>query len=57
MEVGRVEVDVGERDVVQLAGAERTDRRIELFTDPGDLGLGDPGVGAERDDEVIDAAG
>ena len=42
MEVGRVEVDVGERDVVQGAGAERADGLVQAGADPGDLGLGDP---------------
>jgi hypothetical protein len=30
---------------------------VELLTDPGDLGLADPAVGAQRDDQVIHAAG
>ena len=37
VEVGRVEVDVGERGVVQRPGAERSDDLIKLFADPGDL--------------------
>ena len=43
VQVGRVQVDVGERGVVQGAGAERADHLIEPGADPGHLGLGDPG--------------
>jgi hypothetical protein len=39
VEVSRVEVDVGELDVVQGSGAERPDRLIELLADPGDSDL------------------
>jgi hypothetical protein len=42
VEVGRVEVDVGELDVIQRPRAERTDRLVELLADPGDLGLAVP---------------
>ncbi len=56
MEVDRVEVDVGERRVVERPGPERADDLVELFADPGDLGLGDAGVRTECDDQVIDAA-
>jgi len=42
VKVGRVEVDVGELDVVQRPGAERPDDRVQIAADPGDLGLGDP---------------
>ena len=38
-------------------GAERADDLVELSADPGHLGLGDAGVGAERDHEIVDAAG
>ena len=56
VEVGRVEVDVGELDVVQRAGAERTDLLVQAGADPGHLGLADPGVGAHGFDQVVDAA-
>jgi len=57
VEVGRVEVHVGELDVVQRSGAERTDLLVQAGADPGDLGLADPRVRAHRFDEVVDAAG
>jgi hypothetical protein len=41
VEVGRVEVDVGEPDVVQDPSAERSDHFVETSADPRDLGLGD----------------
>jgi len=56
VQVGRVEVDVGEGGVLQRAGAKRADRLVELGADPRHLGLADPRVGAERDDEIIHAA-
>ena len=56
MQVGRIEVDVGERGVVQRAGAERTHGLVELLADPGHLGLADPRIGAQRDHEVVNAA-
>ena len=57
VQVGRVEVDVGELDVVQRPGAERADDLVQAGADPRDLGLGDPGVDAQRLDQVVDAAG
>jgi hypothetical protein len=42
MKVGRVEVDVGELDVVQGSGAERPNGLVQAGADPRDLGLGDP---------------
>jgi hypothetical protein len=56
VQVGRVQVDVGDRDVVQRPGAEGADRLIELRADARDLGLADPRIGAERDHEVVHAA-
>ena len=56
VEVGRVEVDVGELDVVQRPGAERADGLVEPGADSGDLGLGDPRT-AHRFDQVIDVPG
>lgn len=55
MQVGRVEVDVGELDMVQGAGAERADRLIEPGTDPRYFGLADPGA-THRFDEVVNRA-
>ena len=37
MQVGRVEVHVGEPDVVQRSGPEGTDRLVELLADPRHL--------------------
>ena len=46
VQVGRVEVDVGELGVVQRPGPERFDDLVQARADPGDLGLGDPGADA-----------
>src|SRR5690606_29787067 len=56
VEVGRIQVDVGELHVVQGPGAERADGLIEVGADPGDLGLRHTRA-AHRLDQVIDAAG
>ena len=55
--VGRVQVDVGEADVVERAGAERGQRLVQGRADPRDLRLGDAAVPAEGFDQVIHAAG
>jgi hypothetical protein len=54
VEVGRVEVDVGELDVVQPARPECGDDLIEAGADPRDLRLGDPRVDAEGGNQVVD---
>jgi hypothetical protein len=41
----------------QRPGPERGHLMIELDTDPGDLGLGDPTVDAQGLDQVVDLAG
>ena len=56
VEVGRVEVDVGELDVIQPPGAERFDGLIQPGTDPGDLRLRDPRIDAHRLDEIVHRA-
>ena len=55
--VGRVEEHVRVGDVGQGPVPERADLLVEVRADPGDLGLGDPGVGAQRLDQVVDLAG
>jgi hypothetical protein len=55
--IGRVEEHVGERGRGQTAVAERADLDVEVGADPGDLGLGNAGVGAERLDQVVDLPG
>ena len=57
MEVGGVEVDVGELDVVQAAGAERPDDLVEPAADAGHLGLLDPRRAPEGVDQVVHGAG
>jgi len=57
MQVGRVEVDIGELGVVQPSGAERGDDLVQPGADPRDLGLGDPGVDPQRGDQVVDGSG
>src|SRR3954471_20276603 len=57
VQVGGVQVDVGEGDVVQAAGSERGDHLVQAGADPGDLGPGDPRVDPQRGDQVVDGAG
>jgi hypothetical protein len=54
--VGRVQEHVRVTDLGQRPVPERTDFFVEVRTDPRDLGLADPGVGAERFDQVVDLA-
>jgi hypothetical protein len=55
--VGRVEKHVGERGLGQRAVAEGGHFLVEVGADPGDLGLGDAGVRAQRADQIVDLAG
>ena len=48
---------MGERHLVEVAAGERANLSIEVGADPGQLGLGDPGIGAECFDEVVDLPG
>jgi hypothetical protein len=57
VEVGGVEVDVGELDMPKGAGAKRADDLIEPGADPRHLGLGDARVDSHRLDQVINRAG
>lgn len=57
VDVGRVEVDVGEPGVGQRSGEELLDGLVDVGTDPRDGGLRDSGVDAESFDQVIDCAG
>jgi len=55
--VGRVQEHIRERRAGQGPVAERGDLLVQAGADPRDLGPGDPGVGAQRLDQVIDLAG
>ena len=55
--VGGVEEHVGVGDLGQRPVPERPDLLVEVRADPRDLGLADPGVGAERLDQVVDLPG
>jgi hypothetical protein len=57
VEIGGVQVDVGELDVVQAAGSERVDHLIQAGADAGHLGLLDPRVRTQGADEVVNGAG
>jgi hypothetical protein len=57
LEIGGIQIDVGEAGVVQRPGAERRQGLVQVGADPRDLGLGDSGVGSEGFDQVIDGAG
>ena len=52
--VRRVQEHVGELLLGQVPVGERRDLGVEVRADPGDLGLGDPGVRTQRLDQVID---
>jgi hypothetical protein len=55
--VGRVEEDVGEVLGGKSAVTELSGFRIQARADPRHLGCGDPGVRAERFDQIIDLSG
>ena len=55
--VGGVEEDVGVGDLGQRPVPERPDLLVEVRADPRDLGLADPGVGAQGLDQVVDLPG
>ena len=57
VQIGGVQIDVGELDVIETAGAERADDLVEPGADPRHLRLGDPRVDTQRGDQVIDRAG
>ena len=52
-----VQEHVGERLLAQVAGVERGHVGVQLGADPRDLTLGDPRLGAQRGDQVVDLAG
>jgi len=54
MQVGRVEVDVGEAGVPERTSPERTHHLIESGANPRHLGLGDPGIDTQGLHQVID---
>jgi hypothetical protein len=56
LDVGRVEEDVREGGVTERSVAERRDDGVELAADPGYLALADPGIDAQRRDQVVDLA-
>jgi hypothetical protein len=55
--VGGIQEQVGKRGLGQAAVAEGGGLGVEVGADPGDLGLGDAGIGAQRPHQVIDLAG
>jgi hypothetical protein len=57
LDVGGIDEDVGELDVVQATLSELRHGPIELGADAGDLALGHPGVDAQGSDQVVDLAG
>jgi hypothetical protein len=52
--VGGVQEDIGIAGVAERSRAERFDLFVHRRADPRHLGLRDPGLDAERLDEVID---
>jgi hypothetical protein len=56
VEVGGIQEHVRVAGGIQPSAAEPVHFLIETGTDPGDLGLGDPGA-AEGDNEIVDVAG
>ncbi len=56
LDVRRVEEHVREGGVAEGPVAERRDHRVELGADTRHLALADPGIDAQRGDEVVDLA-
>lgn len=52
-----IEEHVGKPHLAQVAAGERADLQVGIGADPGDLGLGDPGVSTQRLDQVVDLPG
>jgi hypothetical protein len=57
LDVGGVEEQTGEADVVQLTAPEGVQLFVQVRADPGDLALGYPSVRAECLDQVVDRPG
>jgi hypothetical protein len=55
--VGGVHEQVGKLLLGKRPVPERGHLDVKIGADPGDLALGDPGIGAQRGDQVIDLAG
>ncbi len=56
LDVGGIDEDVGELDVVQPPLPELADSTVELGADAADLALGDPSVDAQGPDQIVDLA-
>ncbi len=56
LDIGGVEEEVREADMVEASLAEGAHDRIELGADPRHFALADPGLDAQGGDEVIDLA-
>ena len=56
LDVGGVEEEVGEGDVVEAALPEGADDAVELAADAADLALADAGIDAQGHHEVVDLA-
>jgi hypothetical protein len=57
VQVGRVQVDVGELDVVEPSGPKRGHDLVQAGADAADLGLGDARVDPQRRDQIVHRAG
>ena len=57
VDVGGVQVDVGEGDVAESPVPEGLDPIVEAGTDPAHLGLGDPRVDPHGGHQVVDGPG
>lgn len=57
MDVGGVQIHIGEGNVAQGAVTECCDAFVQPGADPGHFGLGDPGVTTQGGDQIIDRAG
>jgi hypothetical protein len=55
--VGRVQDYIPQRLPGQRPVLERSHLGVQVSADPADLRFGDPAVGAERFDQVVDLAG
>ena len=55
--IRRIQEHVRECHGAEVAAGERADFEVQVGADAGDFGLGDPGVGAEGFDQVVDLPG
>ncbi len=55
--VGGVEEDIRKALITQRPVPEGRDLGVEVFADPADLAFGDPGIGTQCLDQIVDLAG